>query len=146
MVKSKKNIFFVITILIIFIQIISYPIISMGDTKSTKESTSSSTSAGQIDGDKLGLGILDEYKGTRTSSLLFQKKLKVVFTVLRILGTVLSVVILIVIGLKYMLGSVEEKADYKKTLIPYIIGTAFLFATTLLPQIIYDFMINIGWL
>lgn len=146
MVKSKKNIFFVITILIIFIQIISYPIISMGDANSTKESTSSSTSAGQTDGDKLGLGNLDDYKGTKTNSPLFQNKLKVIFTALRIIGTVLSVIILIIIGLKYMLGSVEEKADYKKTLVPYLVGTFFLFATTLLPQIIYDFMINIGWL
>lgn len=145
MVKSTKNIFFVMTILIIFIQLISYPIISNGDTKSTKE-TSSSSSEEQVAGDSLGLGDLDKYKGTKTNSSLFQDKLRVIFTALRIVGTVLSVVILIIIGLKYMLGSVEERADYKKTLIPYVVGTFFLFATSVLPQIIYDFMKELGWL
>ena len=29
-----------------------------------------------------------------------------------------------------MLGSVEEKAEYKKTMIPYVIGAILLFATS----------------
>ena len=35
---------------------------------------------------------------------------------------------LAVLGVKYMLGSVEEKAEYKKDLIPYFIGAVLLFA------------------
>ena len=37
-----------------------------------------------------------------------------------------------------MLGSAEEKADYKKSLIPYIIGAAMVFLGSWLPQLIYD--------
>ena len=36
-----------------------------------------------------------------------------------------------------MLGSVEEKAEYKKTLMPYIIGAFLLFTGTLVPNVIY---------
>ena len=57
-------------------------------------------------------------------------------------GVILSVIILIVVGIKYMLGSVEEKADYKKSMIPYLIGAFMVFSVTTLPQIIYKFMEN----
>ena len=33
-----------------------------------------------------------------------------------------------VIGIKYMMGSAEEKAEYKKTMIPYLVGAVILFA------------------
>ena len=146
MVKNKKNVFLIIIILVIFIQLISYPIISLGETTTAKEGTSTSTSVGQTGKDKLGLDDLDKYKGTQTNSPLFQSKLKVIFTALRIVGTTLSVIILIVIGIKYMLGSAEEKADYKKSLIPYLLGTFFIFATTALPQLIYEIVQSIGWI
>lgn len=42
-------------------------------------------------------------------------------------GIVIAVVIVAILGVKYMLGSVEEKAEYKKDLIPYFIGSILLF-------------------
>ena len=42
----------------------------------------------------------------------------------------MSVVALMIIGVKYMLGSVEEKAEYKKTMRPYVIGALMLFGIT----------------
>lgn len=45
-----------------------------------------------------------------------------------------------VIGIKYMSGSIEEKANYKKTMIPYLIGCMLIFgASTIAPQIIETF-------
>lgn len=64
--------------------------------------------------------------------------------IIRLVGTILSVVVLMIIGIKYMFGSVEEKADYKKTLIPYIIGAVLLFAGTNLVQIVYDLTKGVG--
>lgn len=61
-----------------------------------------------------------------------------VLGIIRTIGIVLSVVILILIGMKYMVGSVEEKAEYKRTLMPYLIGAFILFSGTTLPSIIYD--------
>lgn len=40
----------------------------------------------------------------------------------RLVGTILAVVILIVLGIKYMMGSTEEKAEYKKSFMPLIVG------------------------
>ncbi len=46
------------------------------------------------------------------------------------IGTITSVLALIIIGIKYMVGSVEEKAEYKKTMQPYLIGTVMVFSIT----------------
>ena len=64
-------------------------------------------------------------------------------SIIRILSTggiVVSVVVLIVLGIKYMMGSAEEKAEYKKTLMPYVIGAALVFAASTIAQIVYNFM------
>ena len=66
-----------------------------------------------------------------------------VVKILQTVGVVLSVVILIVLGIKYMLGSAEEKADYKKSMMPYVIGAALIFAASALAQVIYNFFS--GW-
>ncbi len=109
---------------------------------SSKTSDSKNTSSTGGTGSGLGLGDLDAYEGKDASSVELAKKANYIFTVLRTIGVVLSVVILMIIGIKYMLGSVEEKANYKETLLPYIIGAFLLFAGSVLPQIIYNFMQN----
>ena len=63
--------------------------------------------------------------------------------VLQIVGVVLSVIMLTVIGIKYLMGSAEEKADYKKSLMPYVIGAALVFTASIFAQSIYEFF-N-GW-
>lgn len=92
--------------------------------------------------DRLGLGDLDEYEGTNSGSTKLVDKANTILAYIRNIGIVLSVVILIIIGIKYMLGSTEEKAKYKETLLPYIIGAFLLFTGSLIPQLIYDFMQN----
>lgn len=49
---------------------------------------------------------------------------------LQVVGTILSVAILGAIGIKYMVGSVDERAEYKKTLRPYLIGAIMVFGIT----------------
>lgn len=44
-----------------------------------------------------------------------------------VIGSLVSVIAIIVIGIKYMLGSVEEKAQYKETLGPYFLGAVLVF-------------------
>ncbi len=88
--------------------------------------------------DDIGLGDLNSYQGSGTSSYKFQTKANKVFTIIKATGTVISVIMLTAIGIKFLLGSAEEKADYKKSLIPYIIGAAMIFLGSWLPQLIYD--------
>lgn len=55
------------------------------------------------------------------------------------IGVIVSVVTLIVLGIKYMVGSIEEKAEYKKSMIPYLIGAFFVFAISTVVTIIMQF-------
>lgn len=57
--------------------------------------------------------------------------------VINIIGVVLAVIILMVIGIRYMVGSLEEKAEYKKTMIAYVIGASLLFSITTIANILY---------
>lgn len=92
--------------------------------------------------DSLGLDDLDDYKGTNPGSEKLKSKANIIFSYLRTIGIVVSVVALIVIGIKYMMGSVEEKATYKQTLLPYLVGAILLFTGSFMPQMIYDIMQN----
>ena len=90
----------------------------------------------------LNLGDLEEY-GKQPSNMrsdTFKGKIESFLGLISIVGVALSVIILTIIGLKYMLGSVEERAEYKKELRPYLIGCFILFTGSLVPQIIYDIM------
>lgn len=89
--------------------------------------------------DDLGLGSLNNYKGGAATPEKLSNRVGKILEIIRIIGTVTSVVMLIVIGLKFMLGSVEEKAEYKQSLKPYIIGALLLFTGTIIPQVIYEF-------
>ncbi len=64
--------------------------------------------------------------------------------ILQTIGIVLSVVVLIVLGIKYMMGSAEEKADYKKSMLPYLVGAIVIFAASAFAEVIYNFAIGIS--
>ncbi len=59
--------------------------------------------------------------------------------ILQVVGIVLSVVVIIVLGIKYMLGSAEEKSEYKKSMLPYVVGAALIFAGSIFANVIYQF-------
>ena len=67
---------------------------------------------------------------------------KKIIGALKGIGTIVAVAILIVIGIKYMMGSAEEKAEYKKVMIPYLIGAVLIFAAPYVADAIYTFSIN----
>ncbi len=68
-----------------------------------------------------------------------QKAGNSIIGILQTVGVVLSVVVLIIIGIKYMMGSAEEKAEYKKTMIPYIVGAALIFTASVFANVIFQF-------
>ncbi len=63
-------------------------------------------------------------------------------TAVSTIGSIISVIILIVIGIKYMLGSTEEKAEYKKAFLPYTIGASLVFSASVIAGIIYNLIVN----
>ena len=55
---------------------------------------------------------------------------------IKVIGTFISVGVLMFLGIKYMTASANEKADVKKSIIPYIIGViVFLLALNIVPLI-----------
>lgn len=90
-----------------------------------------------------GIGNIKPTAPTGTQADKVIKVIEVILGIIQIVGTILSVVMLMAIGIKYMMGSVEEKAEYKKTLKPYIIGAFIVFTGTLIPNIIYKFVSNL---
>ena len=66
-----------------------------------------------------------------------------VLGIIKVVGIIISVAMLMVIGVKYMMGSAEERAGYKKTMFPYAIGAVLIFASTQLADAIYSWAINI---
>lgn len=67
-----------------------------------------------------------------------------IITIVSTVGSIASVIVLVVLGLKYMMGSAEEKAEYKKTLMPYVIGAALVFAASAISGIIFGFTQGLG--
>ena len=56
---------------------------------------------------------------------------------IRNVAAIAAVVIIAVLGIKYMLGSVEEKAEYKKSFMPLIIGIVVVLLATQIAAMIF---------
>lgn len=85
--------------------------------------------------------ITDNYKPSDLTDSDYESafdKATTIVGALTTVGTVVAVIGIIILGIKYMMGSVEEKAEYKKTMIPYIIGCIFIFAISRIVSIIYS--------
>ena len=61
-----------------------------------------------------------------------------ILSLVRFVGSGLSIIVMMSLGIKYMIASVEEKADIKKRAIPIVIGCILIFATTNIVVIISD--------
>ena len=62
---------------------------------------------------------------------------KVIATI-RNVSILVGVVIIIILGLKYMMGSVEEKAGYQKSFIPLIVGVVVIMAATSIASFLFN--------
>ena len=67
-----------------------------------------------------------------------------VLQIIRVVGIIIGVIVLAVLGLKYMAGSLEEKAEYKKTMIPWIIGAVLLIAAPTIALGIFNLVQNMA--
>lgn len=82
--------------------------------------------------------------GIATEEPELQEKAGKVLGIVNTVGVIVSVISLMIIGIKYMLGSLEEKAEYKKTMLVYIIGAILLFSATTIPNILYKIGTSLG--
>ena len=126
-VKTQKILVFIATILLVF---------SLGANVALAASSSSSGSGSTISpGDITSIAP----EGNEIQDVGGR-----ILGVLQTVGVVLAVIILVILGIKYMMGSAEEKAEYKKTMIPYLVGAVFIFAAPILANIVYNFVKSLG--
>lgn len=57
---------------------------------------------------------------------------------MQVVGTIISVITLIIIGIRYMVSSVEEKASLKGILSYWVIGAVLVFATSNILALVYN--------
>ena len=53
-----------------------------------------------------------------------------IVSIITTIGIIVAVIVLLVLGIKYMMGSAAEKAEYKKTMIPYLVGAVLIFGAS----------------
>ena len=83
----------------------------------------------------------DDYKPGDLTLNDYYKPFKMAGTVLNaitVTGVVVAVITVMFLGIKYMVGSVEEKAEYKKTMMPILVGMILLFCTSTIVSIIWN--------
>lgn len=69
---------------------------------------------------------------------LFLDKVGLILGFVRNISVIIAVISLMLIGIKYMLGSVEEKANYKATMWPYVVGCILAAGGTTIVTFIYN--------
>lgn len=63
---------------------------------------------------------------------------------IRYIGIIVTIVALIILGIKYMVGSIEERAEYKKSMKAFLIGVIVFFALSQLIAVIIDLSDSLG--
>ena len=126
--KNKKYVILIIFLLIICILV--FPNVVYGDYNIQEE---------------LGTSDLSEFAQIQNqgSSPEFESKIGEVLGIIATAGSVLSIIALIGIGIKYVTGSIGDKVEYKKSLKPYIIGAIMIFGISNLLNILYKVFPNI---
>ena len=59
---------------------------------------------------------------------------------LRNAAVIIGVVIIIILGIKYMTGSVEEKAGYQKSFVPLVVGIIVVVAATSIASFLFGLL------
>lgn len=63
-----------------------------------------------------------------------------ILTIVRIVGMAVAVIMLTILGIKYVAASPNEKADYKKGMTVYVVGAVLLFGASALLSVIQKFV------
>ena len=82
-----------------------------------------------------GEEVLDDSEIQSTTSVIFNSLLTI--------GIVLTVIIGIILGIKFMIASAEDKAEIKKALIPYILGCVLIFGAFTIWKLVVSILNNL---
>lgn len=104
---KKNKVFNIIFLVICFIFIISNFTLAKPNIDHIKDNVASGTSGHEI-----------AFIGS------------IIYSIVTDIGVAIAVIVFAFIGIKYMLGSADERAEYKKSMIPYLIGASLLFGAS----------------
>lgn len=68
----------------------------------------------------------------------FSAKVGKIIGFLQWAGAIAGVLIITIFGIKYMMGSLEEKAEYKKSMIPLIVGIVVVMGATTIANLLVN--------
>ena len=88
--------------------------------------------------DKDSVENIGEVTGTMDSVI------ETVISIARIISVAIAIVILLVIGMRYMVASPGDRADIKKHAVAYVVGAFILFGVSGILTILNTFASNIG--
>ena len=120
--KNKLIFGWIVIITIVFL-IIVYPNVVYGSTVTDAMAGMAGGGTGDTTGAAGKLGPL----------------INTVIGLIQITGTGLSLIMVTILGIKYILSAPSDKADVKKQITPLVIGCVILFASVNLVQIIANF-------
>lgn len=61
-----------------------------------------------------------------------------VIKIIRYAAVIIGAILIAVFGIKFMIGSAEEKAEYKKSFVPLIIGIVVVFGSTYIAELLFN--------
>ena len=59
-----------------------------------------------------------------------------IVNIITTVAIIVAVIVLLILGIKYMMGSASEKAEYKKTMIPYLVGAVLVFGAAAITKFV----------
>ena len=103
---------------------------------------------GAFEGDNKRVGVIDtdKYKSSDLTEDDYKTAFEMGGTIVNVLstvGTVIAVAGIMILGIKYMMGSAEQKAEYKSGMIPYLVGCILIFCIPKIVSIIYSIVTEI---
>ncbi|MCI8961367.1 MAG: hypothetical protein HFJ18_00355 [Clostridia bacterium] len=84
------------------------------------------------------LGTIENSANTTVDMGTLPQTIGKVIAYIRNAAIIIGVVIIIILGIKYMLGSVEEKAGYQKSFVPLVVGIIVVMAATSIASFLFS--------
>ena len=132
--KNIKKINKIIILLFILVMLLSIDVVATGSSGGT---TSGISISGIIEDMNPGKATTDPTDGSRLLRIVSQ-----VFTVIQFVGTGISIIMIMWLGITYMLTSVEQKAEIKKRMVPIVIGSVLIVAAVNILKLIQEIVTN----
>ena len=63
-----------------------------------------------------------------------------VLGIVQFIGYGVAIITLTIVGIKYIVGSPADKAEYKKSLVPYVVGAVILFAASAIVTVFHSML------